>query len=169
MNCWYLLNSRLMVHIDFLTRLLADLVFHICAACTIFHNVKLLWKTSVIVGSGVKSPPFLFYLHPFLLSTLLIDNFQPHPFENLFHKVRRIVIYFWHLQSCIEHRFCPSFTNHRWVSYITISTVLFLIVVHIFRVIWYSLSPRFKMCYAISCGWKTSTLFILAIFTDPPF
>ena len=40
-------------------------------------------RVQSIVGSGVKLPSILFYLHPFYQGTLLTENSDPHPFYNL--------------------------------------------------------------------------------------
>ena len=39
---------------------------------------------TLIVGSGVRPPPFLFYPHPFYKGTLDTENSGPHPFSNLY-------------------------------------------------------------------------------------
>ena len=37
-------------------------------------------RESIIVGSGVRPPPFLFYLHPFYKCALYTKNSEPPPF-----------------------------------------------------------------------------------------
>ena len=60
------------------------------AQSTLAQDLNTTWW-ALIVGSGVRPPPFLFYPHPFYKGTLDTENSRPHPFSNLYVSY----IHFW--------------------------------------------------------------------------